>query len=407
MDIEVRVVPEDERQRWFEVCNIAFSGEVREEEVEKDSKVLPAERMLGAYADDALVGTAADFPLPLTIPGGELPAAGVTGVGVLPSHRRRGVLTELMRRQLDDARGRGEPLAILWASEAGIYGRYGYGVATRVAGIEADRDRMAFAARPDPDAHVRLVDADEAARDFPPIYDRVRRESPGMFGRSEEWWKQYRLSDPEWRRRGAGPKFHALLELEGRPEAYATYRVKQDWVEGFAQSQLRVQEAIATSPRATQELWRFLFGVDLVARVEAWPLAPDHPLFLLAQEPKRLRMRIGDGLWLRILDAERALSARSYAAEGELVFELADSLVPENEGAWRVVASDGGGSVERSDREPELRFDVRTLASVYLGGFSFAELQAGGLVEELAEGAVARADALFRTPRAPWCAEVF
>jgi predicted acetyltransferase len=407
MDIGVRVVPEDERQRWFEVCNIAFSGEVREEEVEKDSKVLPAERMLGAYADDALVGTAADFPLTLTIPGGELPAAGVTGVGVLPSHRRRGVLTELMRRQLADARGRGEPLAILWASEAGIYGRYGYGVATRVAGIEADRDRMAFAARADPDAHVRLVDADEAARDFPPIYDRVRQVTPGMIGRSDEWWKFYRLSDPEWRRRGAGPKFHALLELEGRPEAYATYRVKQDWAEGFAQSQLRVQEAVATSPRATQELWRFLFGVDLVARVEAWPLAPDHPLFLLAHEPKRLRMRVGDGLWLRILDVERALSARSYAAEGELSFELADALVPENEGAWRVVASDGGASVERRDREPELRFDVRTLASVYLGGFSFAELQAAGLVEELAGGAVARADALFRTPRAPWCAEVF
>lgn len=407
MDIDARVVAEDERQRWFEVCNMAFSGELREEEVEKDSKLLPAERMLGAYADGALVGTAADFPLPLTIPGGELPAAGVTGVGVLPSHRRRGALTRLMHRQLADARDRDEPLAILWASEAGIYGRYGYGVATRVASIEADRDRMTFGTPADSDAHVRLVDADAAARVFPPIYERARRETPGMIGRSEDWWKLYRLSDPEWRRRGAGPKFHALLELDGTPEGYASYRVKQDWDEGFAQSQLRVQEAVATSPHAVRELWRFLFGVDLVGRVQAWPLAPDHPLFLLAAEPKRLRMKVGDGLWLRILDVERALAARSYAAEGELSFELADSLVPENEGVWRLVPGGGRASVKRGVRDPELRLGVAALASAYLGGFSFAELQAAGLAEESADGAVARADALFRTRRAPWCAEVF
>jgi predicted acetyltransferase len=406
MEIDVRVAAEDERHRWYEVCNIAFSGELREEEVEKDMKLLPFDRMLGAYSDGSLVGTAADFPLALTIPGGELPAAGVTGVGVLPSHRRRGVLNQLMRRQLADARGRDEPLAILWASEAGIYGRYGYGVATYAAGIEADRDRMTFDAPPDGDVRVRLVDEDEAVRTFPAVYDRVRRQTPGMLGRSEDWWKFYRLADPEWRRRGAGPKFHAVLELDGEPEAYGSYRVKQDWEEGFAQSQLRVQEAVGTSPRATRELWRFLFGVDLVSRVMAWPLPPDHPLFLFAKEPKRLRMRVGDGLWLRVLDVERALGARSYAAEGEIVFELQDKLVPENEGTWRLQARADGASVKRGG-DPELRLDVAALGSTYLGGFSFSELQGAELVEELADGAVARADALFRTSRAPWCLEVF
>jgi predicted acetyltransferase len=330
----------------------------------------------------------------------------VTAVGVLPSHRRRGALSGLMRRQLADARGRGEPLAVLWASEAGIYGRYGYGMATRAVGIEADRDRMAFDAPPDAGALVRLVEADEAAQAFPPVYDRVRPETPGMFARSEDWWKLYRLADPEHRRRGAGPKFHALLELDGQPEAYASYRVKQNWDEGFPQSRLLVTEAVGASPRATRELWRFLFGVDLVGRVQAWPLAPDNPLFLLTQEPKRLRLSIGDGLWLRILDVERALSARSYVAEGELVLQLADSLVPENEGTWRLLAQDGAASVDRAG-EAELRLGVGVLASTYLGEVSFAELQGAELVEELADGAVARADALFRTARAPWCPEVF
>jgi predicted acetyltransferase len=406
MELEVRAIAEDERRRWFEVCNTAFSGELRDEEVESDSKLMPLERMLGAYADGTLVGTAADFPFELTIPGGELPAAGVTAVGVLPSHRRRGALSGLMRRQLADARGRGEPLAVLWASEAGIYGRYGYGMATRAVGIEADRDRMAFDAPPDAGALVRLVEADEAAQAFPQVYDRVRPETPGMFARSEHWWKLYRLADPEHRRRGAGPKFHALLELEGRPEAYASYRVKQNWDEGFPQSRLIVTEAVGASPRATRELWRFLFGVDLVGRVQAWPLAPDNPLFLLTKEPKRLRLSIGDGLWLRILDVERALSSRSFATDGELVFDLADSLVPENEGTWRLSAQDGAASVDQTGKA-ELRLGVGAFASTYLGEVSFAELHGAELVEELAEGAVARADALFHTARAPWCPEVF
>ncbi len=406
MDVDVRVAPEEDHHRWFEVCNMAFSGELREEEVEVDLKMVPHDRLLGAYADGALVGTAADFPFPLTIPGGELVAAGVTGVGVLPSHRRRGLLSRMMERQLADARERDEPLAILWASEAAIYGRYGYGMATRVASIDADRDRMVFRTPPDPSARVRLVDAEEAVEVFPPIYDRVHAETPGMIGRSADWWKHYRLADPEYRRRGAGPKFCALLELDGQAEAYAIYRVKQDWDEGFAQSQLRVQEALATSPRAARELWRFLFGIDLVGRVQAWPLPPDHPLFLLADEPKRLRMKIGDGLWLRILDVERALSVRSYAAEDELVFELVDPLVPENEGVWRLQAGESGASVERGG-DPQLRLDAAALASTYLGGISFAELLDAERLEELVDGAVARADALFRTPRAPWCAEVF
>jgi predicted acetyltransferase len=406
MDVDVKVVPEEERRRWFEVCNAAFSGELRDEEVETDSKMLPPERMLGAYVDGSLVGTAADIPFRLTIPGGELPAAGVTGVGVLASHRRRGALTKLMRQQLTDAQERGEPLAILWSSEAGIYGRYGYGIATRVASIDADRDRMGFKAPPEPEARARLVDADEALRVFPPVYDRVRRETPGAYARSEEWWKSYRLADPEYRRGGAGPKFYSLLEQDGGAEGYAIYRVKHEWDEGFAQSQLRVVEAVATSPRATRELWRFLFGIDLVARVRAWPLAPDHSLFLLAKEPRRLRWHVGDGLWLRILDVERALSARSYGAAGELVLELGDELIPENGGPWRLSSVNGAPSVERGGKA-ELRLGTAALASTYLGEFSFAELAGAELVEELAEGAVARADALFRTARAPWCPEVF
>ena len=406
MKIDVRIPEEEERERWFDVCGIAFSGEIRPDDRERDTKLLPRDRMLGAYADGELVGTAGDFPLTLTIPGGELPAAGVTMVGVAPSHRRRGVLTALMRRQLDDARARGEPLAILWSSEAPIYGRYGYGMATRVGWIEADRNRVSFRAPADAGARVRLIDAEEALSVLPPVHERFRRSTPGAISRSDVWWREYRLADPEHRRMGAGPKLQAVLELDGEPAGYAIYRVKEDWGDGFAASSLRVQEAIGTSPRATREVWRFLFGVDLIAQVSAWNVPSDHPLFLLTGEPRRLRLRIGDGLWLRVLDVEAALPARSYAAEGEVAFELTDSLVPENEGVWRLQVGGNGASVERGG-DAELRLSVAALGSTYLGGVSFAELQAAELVEELADGAVARADALFRTARAPWCPEVF
>ncbi len=227
-----------------------------------------------------------------------------------------------------------------------------------------------------------------------------------MFVRTPEWWREYRFPDSEHRRRGGGPRFTALLELDGKPEAYAAYRVHEKWPEGFAASKLVAHETVATSPLASREIWRFLLGVDLVARIEAEMLPVDHALLLLATDPRRLRPKLSDGLWLRILDLERALGARSYAAEGSIGLELRDAFVEDNDGIWTLEAGTDGAEVRRGG-EAELRLDIGDLASTYLGGLSFGRLAAAGLVDELAEGAVDRADALFRTRNAPWCPEVF
>ena len=407
MAIEIRHPAPDEVRRFFETGATAFQGELRKEDAERDERVLERERMFTACEGDLLVGTAADVALTLTVPGAELPAAGVTYVGVVPTHRRRGILSQLMRAELDAIAARGEPLAILWASEAPIYGRYGYGMATVRVGIDAERDRMRFRGDPAPVGRVRLVDEEEAARVLPPIYERVRRATPGMFVRSELWWREYRLPDPEHHRHGGGPRYFAVLELDGGDEGYARYRVKEDWKEGVSESTLRVIEAVATSPLADRELWRYLFGVDLVKTIQSWLLPVDHPLFLLVTEPRRLRPRAGDGLWLRIVDVERALRERTYAADGTVSFELTDAFLPANAGVWRLDASGGEARVSRSDAEPELRLDVADLASAYLGGFTFAQLASALRVEELAEGAVERADDILLTRSAPWCPEVF
>jgi len=353
-----------------------------------------------------MVGTTAAFSFRLTVPGGETPAAGVTMVGVLPSHRRRGILTALMRLQLDDVRARGEPLAFLSTSEGGIYGRFGFGVATRNGRISIERDRAALGVAPPVDASARLVSHEDALELIAPIYERARAARPGLYARSRAWWEARTLADPPDEQEGGGPLVRAVVEVGGRPEGYALYRVHPATVDNAPAGELRIREVLSTSVPATQALWRLLFGVDLVSRVSAWSLPADDPVFLLVLEPARLRFTLADGHWLRLVDVPAALASRSYACDGSLALELSDPFCPWNEGRWRL-ESGSPARVTRTDRPAELRLGTADLAAAYLGGFRFAELARAGRVEELASGALARADALFATDRAPWCPEIF
>jgi len=255
---------------------------------------------------------------------------------------------------------------------------------------------------PEPVGTMRLVDAEEAARDFPSVYDRIRRKVPGMFARSPQWWTEIRLADPKEWRRGAGPKFFALYERGGEPEGYTIYRVKHEWQQGIPGSKVQVLEALGVSHVATREIWRFLFGIDLVARVESRFVDPAFPFLLVVEDPRSLRLLVSDGLWLRLVDVEAALRARSYATGDALVLQVHDALCEWNNGRFRV-----GASVERTDDEPDLDLDVADLASCYLGAFDFQTLARGNRVREARAGALERASALFRTERPPYCPEVF
>jgi predicted acetyltransferase len=202
--------------------------------------------------------------------------------------------------------------------------------------------------------------------------------------------------------------FRAVLEIDGRLDAYALYRVRSSWSEhGLPEASLEVIEAMATSPLATRELWSFLFGIDLVARVKAYRLPVDHPLPFMLAEPRRLHFALSDWLWLRVVDVRAALAARSYAGDDSVIFELADAFCPWNEGRWRLQAGSGAGQIETTSAPPDLRLDAGDLGAVYLGGVTFSCLARAGRVEELRQGAAERADALFRTERAPWCADFF
>ena len=401
MAVEIRNPAEDELRAAMRAGEVAFGEEQKDEDFERHSKVMPRERFYAAYDGDVPVGTTASYPFTLTIPGGELRAGGVTWVGVLPSHRRRGILTQMMRRQLDDLHELREPIAILWASEAAIYGRYGYGIAAPTVQMDADRARFAFRDDPGPRGAVRILDTAEAAKVLPQVYDAYRPLVPGAVTRSADWWKAYRLADPEHWRRGAGPKFAAVVEFDGEPVAYVLYRIKVDWEDGFSKSEVKLVETCATSATAERELWRFVFGIDLITRIQGRH-DPGSPLFLMLVDPRSLQLRVSEGLWLRFVDLEAALRARSYAADESVVLEVGDEFCPWNAGRWRV-----GRTVERTDDEAELELDTADLASAYLGAFDFGRLAAAERVRELKPGAVERAAALFRTARQPHCVEDF
>ena len=369
---------------------------------ERFARNLPFERVHAAFDGEAVVGGAGAFPFQLTVPGGPVACAGVTVVGVLPTHRRRGILNALMREQLEDVRRRGEPIAALWASEEGIYRRYGYGMAALGAEMTLPRGYHALRPPADPDATVRLVSLEEARELVPPIYDRARLRTPGMYERSATWWESRQLDDPPDRREDGAAKNVAVLEYDGRPAAYALYRVVSKWEAAANVGHVRVLEAMGDD-RAELELWRYLLGVDWISTFRADHLPVDHPLVHALVNPRRAVLRLYDTLFVRLVDVGAALSARSYAGEEPLVLEVADAFLPDNAGRWRIA----GGVAERTGDEADLALDVNEVGSLYLGGFGASELVRAGLVRELREGAAARADLLFATPRKPWCPEIF
>jgi predicted acetyltransferase len=353
------------------------------------------------------VATAGIFSYQMTVPGAILPAGGVTRVTVLPTHRRRGLLTAMMRRQLDDMHERGEPLAALYASEAPIYGRFGYGPATYTADFEIDRTRSAFAAdRTDAARTLQLVDVETAIDVFTRVWERVRPDQPGMLDENTAFWR-YELADPEFRRQGASEQYRVIYRNGEAPEGFALYRVKPGWKDGQPDGTLLLQMLIAATPDAYAALWRYCLDVDLMARLTASWRPVDEPLRFLLADPRAPRLKVTDGIWLRLVDVDAALAGRRYAVDGRLVLRVRDDFCPWNEGQVELTGGPAGADCRRIDARPDLELEAADLGAMYLGGNRFRTLHAAGRLSEIRSGAVARADAMFATDRAPWCPSQF
>ena len=273
--IDIRTVTEDEYEAYVAALETSFGGRLDEEELRRSRTVAEFGRGHAAFDDGRIVGAAEAATFSVTVPGGaDITAAAVTAVGVVPTHRREGVARALMRAQLDDIHGRGESLALLYASEGGIYGRYGYGVATFDAAIEADTDHAAFVPGYVRSGRVRLAERSEALPLMHAVYDRFRASRPGAVGLSEPWWDLAFSDRPK-----DDPTFFALHDTDGTVDGFATYRVKHDWTDGVPQSELDVRHLLAVEPGAWADLWRYALDVDLIKRVVAHAMPADDPLF--------------------------------------------------------------------------------------------------------------------------------
>ncbi|HEY7196151.1 MAG TPA: GNAT family N-acetyltransferase [Gaiellaceae bacterium] len=395
MSIEYRPPGADEYGAFIRPIALGMGFQQTDEGAERFRKLMAPERCIAAEEDGTIVGTTAAYDFEVTVPGGPARCAGVAAVAVLPTHRRRGILRELTRRQIDGFHDRGEAIAVLWASEPQIYGRFGYGLASMSGTIRLERDRASFFDGPPEPVAGRLVDVDEALEACGTVYERLRAEVPGFLARSEDWWRMRTFRNPELQR--------VVFDGEDGPEGYALYTTRDIWRNMIPNGRLEVNEALAVSPAALRRVWSYLFGIDLIRTITAGFLPVDHPLVLWVAEPNRLRLRLVNSMWLRLVDVGAALGLRTYASDDPVVLEIRDAFCPWNEGRWRLE----GGEAARTNDGADVALDVTGLASAFLGGFAFADLARAGRAEEVQIGGIARADAVFRTERKPWTPEIF
>jgi predicted acetyltransferase len=395
---------------YFSAVSAAFGDKFNADEAYQAAEraVFESDRTLAAYDGDTIVGGASAHSFDLTVPGRRsVPAAGVSGVAVLPTHTRRGILTELMRAQLDQAAARHEPLAVLNASDSQIYGRYGFGSADRVTRIEIDTRHADFEWPPDPGGSLELVDRSEAAAPLAAVYDRIRLRRPGTIARSEAWWALILHVTASWK--GGGDPFVVVHRSdEGEPDGYAIYHVDAGWEDGNPRGAVDCRELEGEDWQVEAALWRYLCEIDLTDMVRAYPRPLDDPVQWRLREPRRLLVKaVVDMLWVRVVDVAAALSSRCYGVDGVVTLDIRDSFRPETGGVFRLIGGPDGASCERVDGTVDLIMNVAELGSVFLGGIDVSTLAAAGRVEEKTPNQLFTADAMFASRPAPFCATTF
>jgi predicted acetyltransferase len=410
LESQLRPARPEEWRAWRGAMSAAFGEQLAGPYLDEPSPVAELDRSLGLWEGDRVVATSGIYSRVLTVPGAIVPCAGITWVTVAPTHRRRGILTAIMRRQLTGLHEeQREPVAALWAAEHPIYGRFGYAPATFRGGLTGATERLRLRPDVDPgDGRVDLVSADEYRAAAIALHDRLRRAVPGNLDRDPRWWDRA-LRDDDDTRKGGAPRAYLLhTEPDGEVTGYAAYRVKGGWTDhGEPDGTLTVEEVRAATTPAYASLWRVLLSVDLVRTVRAPMSSPDDPLFHLLADARALHRRPVDALWVRLVDVDRALAARRYPAPIDLVLEVRDAFCPWNAGRWRLSGHPAGAYCGRTDRDPDLILGVEELSAAYLGGVSLATLQAAGRVSEVSPGAVTLASTAFSWPVTPWCPDEF
>ncbi|MGE3855577.1 MAG: GNAT family N-acetyltransferase [Dehalococcoidia bacterium] len=408
---EVRPITREEIPAFIRVHSMVYGRHPSETYHRQAQERFDEQRDIGVFDGDDLIGSSVIHDFRLTVPGGAVErAGGITNVAVRPTHRRRGALTRLMHDHMTRLHADGIAYAMLWASESLIYNRFGYGLATWTERWRIEQPRTTLLV-PAPEAGgIDFVDAETARAEWPDVMARAMAGRPGFFPRNRAFWETFHEDLPE-QRDGASAYFHAVYRPDGpggRIEGYATYRVTNRWPERIFANELRIREVMAVTDEAARALWHFLLGIDLVAEVSADLRPLDDPLPWLLADTRRLRRLVQDGLWLRLVDVRAALERRAYRVTDSMVIEVRDPFCDWNAGRIRLEVGPDGAHASPTKEAPDLTADAWALAAVYLGGTRPSAIAAAGRgFEAHAADALARADAIFATDRAPWAPVFF
>ncbi|MCU1669100.1 MAG: family N-acetyltransferase [Blastococcus sp.] len=393
MDIPIRRANAADFDAVAELDGASFGFQYSGDELTDALTIIDPERFFIATDGERIVGVTGDYPFTMTVPGGALDVPGVTWVSVDATYRRRGILRELMQRQLTDYREQGVPAAILTASEGGIYGRFGYGAASRVRKTVLDRRRVKLV-RPGEAGAVTRATTAQARELIPAIHDRWRAQTPGALNRTDAWWDLLCL-DREYQRNGMSGLFFLLHD-----DGFVSYRIKSDWGDGDPRHLCWIVDYVIASPEAHSALWQVLLGLDLVGTIESFRIPIDDPLPLVVNDARQVQTKhVGDGVWVRPLDVPAMLSARRYAIELDTVIEVVDDLF--GDGRYWLRGGPDAATCTPTDRAADVVLDAAALGSVYLGGSRLEALARAGAVGGDDPRRIARLDRALLADREP------
>lgn len=406
---ELRTLVPDDAAAMRRLGDLAFAQTTTDERWDRVWSTIDLDRHVGSFDAGQLVGQAGAITMSMTVPGPCVArVAGVTGVLVSPTHRRRGVLTSLMRHQLDELHESGEAIAILWASEPGIYGRFGYGVASRLLNVIVAHHGSAL--RPDtptPSPRVEVTELDGAAlARCRAVYDKSGRYRPGTVSRTRSHWRESSYDGPD-ERAGASAMRCLFVGDDSEDRGYAWFRTSGKWSVGRPTGRVNVVETVGIDASAEVALLRFLLSIDLMTETSWWNLPLDHSLIRLLVDPRIARPTTLDQLWLRPVRVPEALASRGYRLPVDVVLGVRDSFCPWNEGRWRLAGDPSGATSHRTTDPADIELDVRELGATILGDDSLGAAARAGLVKEHTAGAVSRLAAAAASDLAPWCSFVF
>ena len=395
MDIELRYVGEDEYAAFIRAAARGFGSQISDDMLPVLTPPLKHGRILAAYEGGNVVGTFAVFPLAMNVPEGRSArTAVVSEVAVLPTHRRRGILTRMMERQLREAYEAGDVLANLGASESVIYGRFGFGIATYNERWSIDRRHAAIEHAPRSEGRVRFVERADVMPLFPEVAARACADRPGFTALRAEHWEQFLADFEQMRDNPGGPYNFAVYEEDGQTDGYVIYRIRGNTVV--------VQDLMAATAAAHIGLWRFCFGIDLRETIESSNRPTDDPLPWMLADPRRLSRTLADCMWLRALDARKALEARSYAREGRVTLELRDDFCAWNAGRYELEGGPDGARCKRTTAAADIALSAADLGAAYLGTASLSRLARASRVEARDAGALRVAEGMFGARMAGW-----